>query len=197
MLRKDEPNGMEPAMELIVISDSKIKLMLTRDDMDRYRGMTKDVLREIMEDAKKQCGCTAMEGRIYVQMYPSKSGGCELFVTRLENRSGTCGAGEDRVLTDYRKYIFEERGSHIIYVFGSMNYLLGTCARLHSLGYSGSSMAYHDPCSGKYYLLLECETHIAVEYFGSLCPSRLFCYISEHCSLFCTGAVEKLAKFTI
>ncbi len=184
-------------MELIVISESKIKLMLTRDDMDHYRGATKDVLREIMEDARKQCGCAVMEGRIYVQMYPSKGGGCELFVTKLENRVGSGEAGEDRVLTDYRKYIFEERGSHIIYAFESMNNLLGTCARLSELGYSGSSMAYHDRSAGKYYLLLECETHIAVEYFGNLCPSRLFCYISEHCDLFCRDAVEKLAKFTI
>jgi len=186
-------------MELIVISDSKIKLMLTRDDMDHYRGATKDILRGIMEDVRRQCGCTMMNGRIYVQMYPSRSGGCELFVTKLENRneSGDAEPGEDRVLTDYRKYIFQERGSHIIYGFDSMNNLLGTCAKLSELGYSGSSLAYYDRARRKYYLLLECETHIAVEYFGNLCPSRLYCYINEHCDLFCQDAVEKLAKFTI
>ena len=191
--------GLEQGMELIVISESKIKLMLTRDDMDHYRGTTAEVLREIMQDARKQCGCAGMEGRLYVQMYPSRGGGCELFVTKLRERcrAEENGAEEDRVLTDYRKYIFEERGSHIIYAFDSMNHLLGTCGRLAQLGYSGSSMAYHDRAAGKFYLLLECETHIAVEYFGNLCPSRLFCYISEHCDLFCTGAVEKLAKFTI
>jgi len=188
-------------MELIVISDSKIKLMLTRDDMENYRGTTREVLREIMEDARKKCGCTAMDGRLYVQMYPSRSGGCELFVTRLENRpqngDTALGKGEDRVLTDYRKYIFQERGSHIIYSFEKLNNLLGTCARLAELGYSGTSMAYHDRAVGKFYLLLECETHIAAEYFGNLCPSRLYCYINEHCSLFCREAVGKLAKFTI
>ena len=188
-------------MELIVISESKIKLMLTRDDMEHYRGSTREMLKEIMDDARKKCGCAVMDGRLYVQMYPSKAGGCELFVTRLESRAQsrdtTIGTGEDRVLTDYRKYIFQERGSHIIYSFESMNYLLGPCARLAELGYSGSSMAYRDPSTRKFYLLLECETHIAAEYFGHLCPSRLYCYINEHCDLFCHEAVGKLAKFTI
>ena len=173
--------GTEQCMELIIISESKIKLMLTRDDMECYHGTTKEMLKEIMEDVKQKCGCAGLEGRIFVQMYPSKSGGCELFVTRLEDR----------------KYIFQERGSHIIYAFGAMNHLLGTCGGLSRLGYSGSSHAYHDSSTGKYYLLLECETHIAVEHFGSLCPSKLFYYINEHCDLFCRDAVEKLAKFTI
>lgn len=187
-------------MELIIISESKIKLMLTRDDMECYHGTTKEMLKEIMEDVKRKCGCTGLDGRIFVQMYPSRAGGCELFVTRLgdRNREDTAAeTGEDRVLTEYRKYIFNERGSHIIYAFDAMNYLLGTCGRLSKLGYSGTSPAYHDSATGKYYLLLECETHIATEHFGSLCPSRLFYYINEHCDLFCSDAVEKLAKFTI
>ena len=189
--------GTEQCMELIIISESKIKL--TRDDMECYHGTTKEMLKEIMEDVKQKCGCAGLEGRIFVQMYPSKSGGCELFVTRLEDRNGVTAAqaGEDRVLTEYRKYIFQERGSHIIYAFGAMNHLLGTCGGLSRLGYSGSSHAYHDSSTGQYYLLLECETHIAVEHFGSLCPSKLFYYINEHCDLFCRDAVEKLAKFTI
>lgn len=185
-------------MELIIISESRIKLMLTGDDMTLYRGNTKEMLRRIMEDARKKCGCGAMQGRIFVQMYPSRGGGCELFVTKLENRRETVmGTGEDRVLTDYRKYIFQERGSHIIYAFESMNHLLGACGGLAKLGYSGSSPAYHDISTGKYYLLLECETHIATEFFGKLCPCRMLCYINEHCDLFCRNAVEKLAKFTI
>lgn len=183
-------------MELIIISESKIKLMLTRDDMARYSGTTKEILKGIMDDAKVKCGCTGLGGRIFVQMYPSKGGGCELFVTRLEDRRNTA-MSEDRVLTDYRKYIFNERGSHIIYRFETMNALLAACCGLQKLGYSGSSPAYRDPSDGKLYLLLECETHIAQEYFGTLCPCRMHCYISEHCDLFCRDAVGKLAEFTI
>ena len=70
-------------MELIIIDDCRIKLMLTAEDMAVYRIAagecgTKEALRGIMKDAREKCGYrgTGMHGRIYVEMYPSRNGGC-------------------------------------------------------------------------------------------------------------------------
>lgn len=184
-------------MELIIISESKIKLMLTPADMALYTGTTKEMLRGIMHDAREKCGFRAADGRIFIQMYPSKEGGCELFVTKLdEHRNGMfMQAGEERTLTEYRKYIYRARASHVIYSFEEMRYLLGCCRGLSGMGYSGSSRAYRDPDKNRYYLKLDCETPVAGENFGSLCPSRTFYYINEHCDVICAeNAVEKLGK---
>ncbi len=83
-------------MELIVISDSQIKLTLTPEDLDRYPPDAEEgaLLRAILRDAAGigtrnhasaalPAGFADRGGRLFVQMYPSRRGGCELFVTRL------------------------------------------------------------------------------------------------------------------
>lgn len=182
-------------MELIIISESKIKLMLSSADMAHYSGGTKEILRGIMADACEKCGMRSLGGRLFIQMYPSREGGCELFVTRLSENETRMQAGEERTLTEYRRYIYRERGSHIIYAFDEMNYLLNCCLGLFRTGYNGSSRAYRDPDRKKYYLKLDCETPVPGEHFGTLCPSRLYYYITEHCDVICMeSAVEKLGK---
>lgn len=184
-------------MELIIISESKIKLMLTKDEMDSYSGNTKEVLREIMNVAQSKCDCPKLDGRVFVQMYPSRKGGCEMFVTKLEKHSEDIKmrSGEERTLTEYRKPYLTGSGSHIIYRFGEMTYLLGCCMGLMKMGYSGESRAYIDSGTRTYYLMLDFETHVAGENFGSLCPTRTYYYINEHCDVICgESAVEKLGS---
>ncbi|MGN1345566.1 MAG: hypothetical protein ACI4V1_02170 [Eubacteriales bacterium] len=185
-------------MELIIIDESRIKLMLTAEDMAAYRTAvgevgTKEALRGILRDAREKCGCRGMRGRIYIEMYPSKTGGCELFVTKLaERESGTSmKSGNDGVLAEYRKYIFRGR---VIYSFDAMPHLLDTCLGLMKIGYAGESSAYHDEVKRRYYLILDCESHIAGENLGSLCQSSAYYYINEHCRRICTDAVATLGK---
>lgn len=181
-------------MELIVISDSKFKLMLTSSDMASYTGNTKEILREIMHDAEAKCGYSHISGRVFIQMYPSKEGGCELFVTMLERQGEIMmRGGEDRALAEYKKYIPQER--RIIYSFIEMQHLLGCCHGLWQTGYGGSSTAYVDRDRRTYYLMLDNETHIAGENMGSLCPGYTYYYINEHCDVLCSdGAAEKLGR---
>ncbi len=182
-------------MELIIISESKIKLMLSKDEMEAFSGNTKEVLREIMNEAQLKCNCPKLDGRVFVQMYPSRKGGCEMFVTKLgyNTEKTEMRAGDDRMLTEYRKPCLYDSSSHIIYSFGEMENLLGCCCGLIKTGYSGESTAYIDNMKRIYYLMLECETHVAGENFGSLCPMRTYYYINEHCDVICPeSAVEKL-----
>lgn len=83
-------------MELIVISESKIKIMLTEPDMRHYHLDTSDMncsdantqaaFRHIFEDAHKKIGFDTEGKRLFVQLYTSVEGGCEIFVTALERK---------------------------------------------------------------------------------------------------------------
>ncbi len=187
-------------MELIIIDDSRIKLMLTAEDMAAYRiaageSGTKEALKGIIKDAREKCGYSGigMKGRIYVEMYPSKKGGCELFVTKLaERENGTnMKTGNEGILAEYRKYIFRGR---VIYSFESMAHLLRACLGLMKNGYIGESTAYHDETKRTYYLIIEHESYIAGENLGSLCQSSIYYYINEHCRMICSEAVPTLGK---
>jgi hypothetical protein len=183
-------------MELIIISESKMKLMLSPDDMAFFtpdRSDTGTLLRCIMTEACAKCGLNPPAGRLFVQMYPSKEGGCELFVTQLGEKKPKMQAAEERTLTEYRRFLYRDRGGHIIYAFEEMSYLLRCCSGLYRSGYNGSSRAYHDPDKKKYYLRLDCETPVAGENFGVRCPSNFYYYINEHCDIMCReSAVETL-----
>lgn len=192
------------AVELIVIDERRIKLMLSAKDMEAYRAeelASKELLRGIMRDACRKCGYegAVLRGRVYVEMYPSRAGGCELFITRLAERESVkeretvsvMKSGNEAVLAEYRKYIFKGR---VIYSFESMKHLLCTCRGLMKSGYVGESTAYRDDEKMLYYLMIEHESPIAVENLGTLCRGFAYYYINEHCRMLCTGAVATLGN---
>ena len=85
-------------MELIPINESKLKIMLDEIDMREYRlGASSDcadtetrrAIRSILDVARKKIGFNTEGAEIFVQLYASKKGGCELFVTKGETLDGT------------------------------------------------------------------------------------------------------------
>lgn len=80
-------------MELIVISPTRLKIMLTEPDMRRYQisadtvdcadGRTRQSLRRLFDDARRETGFETDGARLLIQLYASVSGGCEIFVTKL------------------------------------------------------------------------------------------------------------------
>jgi negative regulator of genetic competence, sporulation and motility len=106
-------------MELIVISHTKIKIMLTKPDMARYELATSNIdsadehtrcaIRHILADADEQVGFDTEGQRLFVQFFASKDGGCEIFVTKLGNNTDTCQqieAREERLLACVRECEF-------------------------------------------------------------------------------------------
>ena len=78
-------------MELILINSSKLKIMLNENDMKEYSiGSDSDcvepgvrkAIRSLLERARDQGGFNTEGDEIFVQLYASKKGGCELFVTK-------------------------------------------------------------------------------------------------------------------
>lgn len=99
-------------MELLVISESKLKIMLTAPDMIKYdltapqtEGLSihdREALRHLFRDAKTEIGFDTEGARLFVQFYSSKEGGCEIFVTKLPEDTSTVPIWE-RNRTDFQK----------------------------------------------------------------------------------------------
>ncbi len=79
-------------MEFLVIGDSKLKIVLTEEDMRTYNldgnidAMPSGYRRafwRVLDAAKEEVGFDPEGDKILIQFYPLKSGGCEVFVTKL------------------------------------------------------------------------------------------------------------------
>ena len=91
-------------MELIVISENKFKIMLSAPDMRRYElnpedmaetdDHTRRAFRHLLDDCG-EIGRDTRGERLLVQVYSSKEGGCEIFVTKIA-QTGCNGAQSDR-----------------------------------------------------------------------------------------------------
>ncbi len=207
-------------MELIRISDQKLKIMLTPSDM-RHFEMT-DVqfgeevadmrrsFRLLMNELRDKIGFDADDSRISVQYFPSREGGCEMFISNLEPRDTEdtrCllpRIGGERA-TAPSALPGERFRRDYAYAFSSLQDLLGACHRLDRRGYEGDSAAYQD-IGGRYYLLLSltvASPYTAPEELGFLTEygrienaSALRLYIQEHGHAIApSDAVHLLAEF--
>ena len=130
-------------MEMIRISDSKIKVILLPGDMDRYVAENDDdgspaergTLRAILRDLREKTGFDVTGERVLVQMFPARDGGCELFVTRLGKLAGQkieprLPAPPDLPLRS------------AVFVFDRLPPLLRVCRHLSHIGYPHLSAVY-------------------------------------------------------
>jgi len=181
---KERPHGGREMMELIQISENKLKIMLDEEDMARY-ALDFDALEEadsasrrafwtMLNEARAQSGFHPEAGRIYVQIYPSRAGGCELFVTQLVG--ARTPDGEARCL----------------YAFDSLGDLLLACRQLAARR-PPRTRAYEDAGGGRFYLELEAPAPILSEYNALRVRGAQADYIRECCRMFCEDAVPTLA----
>ena len=146
-------------MEWIRISKNKLKIMLTAEDAHRYAlspesadladTLTRRAFREILSDIKKETEFEENEDKLYIQMYPSREGGCELFVTRM----GVTSESESFDIPPKKKKAETNKSVCLAFRFLKLANLLAVCRRLLALGYIGESTAIHDD-EGRFWLLL-------------------------------------------
>ena len=196
-------------MELLLISDSKLKVTLTAEDMNKFslssdnidydNTETRRAFWQILDEAKHKTGFDAASDRVFIQVYPSKCGGCEMYVIKLKNMTTI---GEETT-----KSQSSLRGRVNVYSFDSMELLLPVCKKLHNMGYIRESAAYAGD-DGKYYLIIMEKTQLSGQRgnlsIGEFCfleeygkkhsdVSRI-AYIKEHCKVIdSTNAVNILA----
>ena len=200
-------------MDLIKINENKLKIMLTPLDMQSYDISaeeldsesieTRAAFRTIMDEARNRTGFDTGGNRIYVQLYPSKSGGCELFVTKL-GLSGQRIKKERLALhcpkAPPKPHIF-------VFTFEKLEHLLRICRRLQSDSNDFCSSVRRDDF-GWYYLLLQENKHeeraafidpmtlaYIYEYAIPNDPDSTLLYIKEHSTSICeNNAIVRLSK---
>ena len=183
-------------MDFLKIGDGKILLTLSADDMTEFSGTRRENIRKLMIVLHEKYGCTELDGQIFVQMYESKNGGCEMFVTKLDDKGGNIQMmrqTDDRTVTEIRRYILRERRG--IYSFAEMNDLLFACKLMKNSGYSGKSEVFYDDSADSFYLMLDEESVYPGEALGALCTGTTEYYLREHCrQIFGEHAAQLLAE---
>ncbi len=178
-------------MEIIKINCEKVKISLSHDDMEHLQincdmldgvdARGRQAFNKILEEAKDKCGFATYGKRIFVQLFPSKDGGCEMFVTKLSD-------------TAEKRYAVSKRRKNICYLFHDINYLLRFCNVVKESNYSGYSSLYIDEGRRTYYICLERDFPFAAEFYGKKCVANTDAYIKEHYKLVTDNAVEILGK---
>lgn len=186
-------------MELILISDAKLKVMLSPDDMRRFDITCDDLdstdiasrraFWNILDEARAKTGFDPTGHKIFVQMYPSRSGGCELFVTRLGNKKESEGKKSRGFVTDPPPAKEEQT----LYAFDLLCDLLAACRRLSFTATPPTARAYTNEENSRFYLALSADVPVLSEYNGIRCRARDLAYIEEHCRMFCPDAVTLLS----
>lgn len=180
-------------MELIIIDSEKLKVMLDKDDMRKYNLSPELELSEeeeerllsvVLRDAFEAGGFRCGSGSLYVQIFPSLAGGCELFVSRTANRekpqnSSCAGRSRGVINCSEKKAAHRQRADGFVYKFGSLE---PTLAALRHLTLAECSCRlFYDGEKDEYYLILEKDSPHAAEFGGKSCSVSTLSYISERC----------------
>ena len=195
-------------MELIRISNRKLKIMLTPTDMchfeldpDSFAENGADVhraFRMLLDEVRKQTDFDADDRRISVQYFPSREGGCEMFISNLQSdepSSVSAKAPVSLAKMPLQLQPAKRNGSfrrECAYRFDSLANLLAACQRLLRIGYLCESNAYRDE-KNDYFLILTVtsqspfslpdELDFLVEYGTVENTASLILYIREHATL--------------
>ena len=175
-------------MKFLNISDSKLKVTLTRADCIEYGIDTsagnytsrevRESVRKILELAESECSFSVGTEKILVQLYPLPSGECELLVTKLTTLSRkhkeALSSSEGVSVLESTRGIYRFESIEDIHAAVRVTYREGTCADL-----------YRDTL-GRYYLYIEekltdgiSEFEILTEY-GERLPSVPSVLLSEY-----------------
>lgn len=141
-------------MELLRINERKLKVTLTREDMTAYaltcenldydNTETRRAFWCILDEAKHKTGFDAASDRVYVQIFPSRGGGCEMYVTKLGENPN-----KPAPVTLKKEPLFVEK---TIFRFEKLEDMLSASACLSECGFTSVSSAYL--AYDNYYLLV-------------------------------------------
>ena len=180
-------------MEIIVISDNKLKIMLCEEDLKQFElradqldysnTETKRMFWDILSKVKHQTGFDTDGQRVLVQLYPSKEGGCEMFVTKMgvmchcgsEKDNSECASRSPQLLGSNQTAQIKNITFNV-FSFEKNEELLNVCRRLDSIGYTGESALYIGENGQKYLFLSELD-------FSDYAPPDEFSFILEYAKL--------------
>ncbi len=153
-------------MELILISESKIKIMLSSEDMKEYNidgenldyenGDTRRAIWSILDNVKDKIGFDASGERIFIQFYSSRVGGCEMFITKLNLTREAVHMQQisDSAVKTSEYSLAPVFVKRTVYSFSELKLLIDVCRRLQLCGYVGHSDVYCQSEDKREYLLV-------------------------------------------
>ena len=200
-------------MEMIMIDESKLKVMLTKEDLAEFdmeaeeldygTTETKRMLWDLLNRAKHTIGFDTDGYRVLVQLYPSRAGGCELFITKIASVCYDCAEEEEGDLPPLSSKSFvKSKARPRAFGFDRLEWLLTVCRRLREGGYAERSEAYIGD-DRRYYLFLNGtdpmgyvpldEYSFISEYGTTENAEATRGFLCEHGKAICEeGAVEQL-----
>ena len=208
-------------MEIIMISNSKLKVMLCKEDLNHFElkpeqldysnTETKRMFWDVLNRAKHQTGFDTDGQRVLVQLYPSKEGGCEMFVTKIgvlhqddDNKTKSFSNDKKHAGSANSRKDINMTLSYSAFRFDQTEDMLEVCRRLSAIGYIGESVAYICENGKKYLLLSDIdfseftppdEFSFICEYGNFESSKNLVYYITEHGKIICDhDAVSTLSK---
>jgi len=170
-------------MEIIEIGATQLIFVLDRNEKAKYSidtaensPLIRDGFRRLVSDLGVRSDFLT---GVLVQIFDSKSGGCEMFVTKIPDSIGLLSNIDDMP----KKYI---------YLFPTLDDLIFACNMLFSKGFSKGS-AFADRKSKRYYLVLEKDIKYLGEFKASICKDTVLEYLYEYCSSISENAIETLS----
>lgn len=190
-------------MDFLVVSDSKLKIMMSLDEMKKYgidgdnidydNPKTRRAFWKILDAAKESCGFEVSGDKVLIQFYPAKDGS-EIFVTKL----GLISAGAERTISKSSKVAMLTT-RRAVYKFSSLE-SISACARaIERENCENEPQAYSDEYGG-YYLITEERRSGSgrgldismINEFGDEIPSNLAPYIAEHSKRLSFDSLRKM-----
>lgn len=168
-------------MEILQIAKGRLKVTLTEEELREYRidpdEMDYDgqecyaAFEELLAVVSAKTELSFSEGKTYVQIYPSRDGGCELFFIHI-----------DPAQKEHRALIaVGDRPAYLCF-FESQGEAGRFLALLRGQGKRGD--AYFQPQTGRYLIFSRCgagEDLLLLE-FGRRVDPRIALYLEEHCT---------------
>jgi len=208
-------------MELIRISDRKLKVMLTPLDMRHFELSnesfgtdaveTSRAFHLLLEEIRRQTGFDTDDRHVSVQYFPSREGGCEMFISNLQSEETQMrhfiSASLPAAQQDSESKLPQKRNGgfrkECAYRFDRLTHLLCACKRLCTQDCICESEAFREE-SGAYILFLKIltsspfslpeELDFIVEYGSMENAALMRLYIREHGKSICEqNAVTELA----
>jgi len=189
-------------MEIIKINLTSVKVILSREECEKYEFLSNSELEEremldsidtLLEKINKEKKLDLKNNKLLLQVYPSKSGECEIYIS----------CTEDKIMYKEKAIQsgFKRNTPYInIYRFESFSELINACYRLHMITEDESSQIYYDKERDKYYLLCQSisskEMRFAFlnEYAKQLKAQTIY-YVKEHFKCICqSNAISSFSE---
>lgn len=195
----------EMDMELIVIDEDRMKIMLSREELSSYNidavnidtedESTKRILYDIIDRAKRTAGFEGEYGRMFVRVFASSDGGCEMYVTKYSQLYDD----EESIMEEHShdsNARYSKRRKRYVYKLTSAMELVRGCRALMARGYSQPSDAYISESGDAYFLVLsegECDVSVMLEFSEPESFPGVLLYLCEHARMLCErDAVSRL-----